>query len=77
LAVDSVIGDGGGFRPHSHRAHQLTWAIDGSFSIGAGGATWLVSARVGLWVPAGFVHDVVAEGQAFMRSLYSGLTPAR
>jgi AraC-like DNA-binding protein len=70
LAADSLLGDGGGFRSHVHPAHQLSWAIDGSLSIGAQGATWLVSARVALWVPAGVAHDVTAEQQARMRSLY-------
>ncbi|MCL3861160.1 AraC family transcriptional regulator [Actinotalea sp. K2] len=42
----------------SHPAHELLWNERGASTASVGPRVWTVTARIGLWVPAGTVHSV-------------------
>jgi AraC-like DNA-binding protein len=68
--VRALLGDGDRFARHQHSIHQLAWARDGALQIDAGDALWLLARGSALWIPAGVAHEVVAEREATMHSLY-------
>jgi len=64
------LGSRSGFARHDHRTHQLAWAASGVLTMGVGDAIWVLPRSRALWIPAGLPHDVVADGNTTMLSLY-------
>lgn len=56
--------------PHSHTRDQLLHAEDGTMMVRAENAAWLVPPGLGVWMPAGTVHEVRAITDFRMRTLY-------
>lgn len=55
---------------HSHDWVQFCYAISGVLGVYTNGGNYFAPPQWGVWIPAGVEHDVVASGQAEMRSLY-------
>jgi AraC-like DNA-binding protein len=68
--IAARLADGSGFTPHAHPAHQLAWTTGEGVRIAVGGATWMLSDRTALWIPAGLEHCVDADRSTVLRSLY-------
>jgi AraC-like DNA-binding protein len=64
LAAGSVIP------PHSHRRAQLVFAVKGAMTVQAAGSLWSLPPSHALWIPAGVVHRIRANGAVEMRTLY-------
>lgn len=56
--------------PHSHTRDQLLHAEDGTMMVRAENAAWLVPPGLGVWMPAGTMHEVRAVTDVRMRTLY-------
>jgi AraC-like DNA-binding protein/quercetin dioxygenase-like cupin family protein len=56
--------------PHSHTRDQLLHAEDGTMMVRAENAAWLVPPGLGVWMPAGTLHEVRAITDFRMRTLY-------
>jgi AraC-like DNA-binding protein/quercetin dioxygenase-like cupin family protein len=61
---------GARFEWHTHRDHQLAWALSGVLTVVTGAATWVLPPTRALWIPAELPHETLASGQATMRALY-------
>lgn len=55
---------------HSHEDHQLVWGATGDLRAVVDGVRWIVPPTVGLWVPAGCVHEVTAGPSTEFFSTY-------
>lgn len=42
---------------HSHPTHELLWNDAGVSRVSAAARTWLITPVLGLWMPAGFLHE--------------------
>ncbi|WP_405647421.1 helix-turn-helix domain-containing protein [Streptomyces uncialis] len=65
---------------HTHLFdHELLWGVSGSVTATVDGVSWTVPPTVGLWVPAGAVHEVTTgPGGDFYTTYFRGevFTPA-
>ncbi|WP_202511531.1 AraC family transcriptional regulator [Streptomyces sp. SID3343] len=46
------------WEPHRHLDHELLWGVVGSVTAVVDGVSWTVPPTVGLWLPAGALHEV-------------------
>jgi AraC-like DNA-binding protein len=58
------------FDRHAHEYHQLSWARTGLLTARTDDRTWSLPATVGLWIPAGVMHDVEATRPSDLHNLY-------
>lgn len=61
---------GGGFTPHTHAEHQLTWARSGVLTVHADGRIWVLPNNLALWIPGGLSHAIEARTPGTMFGLY-------
>ncbi len=55
---------------HQHRRGQLIYAISGLMRVRTADAQWLIPPQHALWMPAQIDHDMQAQGQVSMQTLY-------
>jgi len=55
---------------HTHRSHQLAWAVSGVLTVRSETAAWVLPPTRALWIPADVPHQTLSEGTATMRALY-------
>ncbi|WP_072805742.1 helix-turn-helix domain-containing protein [Rhodococcoides yunnanense] len=55
---------------HTHEEHNLLWGATGDLRAIVDGVRWLVPPTVGLWIPAGAVHEVTAGPSTEFFSTY-------
>lgn len=65
-----TLGHRNRFDTHQHASHQLAWASIGVLTMGVGDRTWVLPRSRALWIPADIPHDVLANGDTTMVSLY-------
>ena len=70
ISKRSSYSDGHVIKPHYHRWHQLLSASSGVVVVATPQGTWVMPPQRGMWIPAGFVHDVKILGTVSLRSLY-------
>ncbi|KRA25877.1 hypothetical protein ASD65_03510 [Microbacterium sp. Root61] len=51
-----------GWIPHAHREHELLWVDRGSVRVRVQSRVWRLSLGLALWIPAGMIHRVTADG---------------
>ena len=56
--------------PHSHRKHQLIYAISGVMVVTSAMNQWTVPPSRGIWMPCGQVHAIRCIGSVRMRSVF-------
>jgi len=56
--------------PHAHRWGQLIYAGSGVMRVRAGRTLWIVPPARAVWAPAGVEHEIWAQGDFAMRTLY-------
>ncbi len=56
--------------PHSHERCQLILAVAGAMTVRTQAGLWILPPSHALWVPAGVVHEIRANGTLEFRSLY-------
>ncbi|MDD2056919.1 helix-turn-helix transcriptional regulator [Pseudomonas sp. GD03860] len=56
--------------PHSHRKHQLIYAIEGVMVVHSALHQWTVPPSRGIWMPKGHVHWIRCIGEVKMRSVF-------
>ena len=55
--------------PHSHRQHQLIYAVRGVMVVQAEIGRWVVPPTRGIWMAAGMTHEIQCIEEVHMRSL--------
>lgn len=55
---------------HSHRRHQLIYAVEGQMMTQTSDVRWVVPAGYGFVVPADTPHRVIMKGEVHIQSLY-------
>lgn len=55
---------------HTHAEHELLWSDRGVVTMYAGGKQWTVTPGVGLWIPAGVVHEGKTRDNTDVRATY-------
>jgi AraC-like DNA-binding protein/quercetin dioxygenase-like cupin family protein len=63
------LANGSLIERHQHRRGQIMTAPSGVLTVTAGGKSYVVAGRTGLWIPAGFDHAVSVPTEAKMRNL--------
>jgi AraC-like DNA-binding protein len=56
--------------PHAHRWAQLIYAGSGVMRVRADRTLWIVPPARAVWAPAGVAHEIWAQGDFAMRTLY-------
>lgn len=56
--------------PHSHRKHQLIYAVEGVMVVHCANSQWTVPPSRGIWMPCGQVHSIRCVGTVKMRSVF-------
>ncbi|GAA1565516.1 helix-turn-helix transcriptional regulator [Leucobacter aridicollis] len=56
--------------PHSHPEHELLWTDRGVVTMLADGKQWTVTPGVGLWLPAGTLHEGSSREDTEVRTTY-------
>ncbi|MFF8817984.1 MULTISPECIES: helix-turn-helix transcriptional regulator [Leucobacter] len=56
--------------PHSHPEHELLWTDRGVVTMFADGKQWTVTPGVGLWLPAGTMHEGSSREDTDVRTTY-------
>lgn len=56
--------------PHTHKRHQLLYAVTGVVKAITPEGSWVVPPRRALWIPAGVMHEVHMDGTVSTRSAY-------
>jgi AraC-like DNA-binding protein len=56
--------------PHAHRWGQLVYAASGVMRVRAERTLWIVPPLRAIWAPAGTAHEIWAQGEFAMRTLY-------
>lgn len=69
-AMRKTFPDGSSTSMHSHRRHQLLYAVTGTMRIRTASHTWIVPPARALFMPSRMDHDVTACGTAEMCTLY-------
>jgi AraC-like DNA-binding protein len=69
-ALADRMAPGAVIPPHSHRRAQLVFAVKGTMSVRAADTVWSLPPSHALWIPAGVVHRITANGAVEMRTLY-------
>lgn len=55
---------------HSHAEHCLIWSESGAISVECDGQVWMAALGLGIWVPAGTVHRIMADGGSLLSVTY-------
>ena len=62
---------------HHHSRGQLIYAASGTMRVHVGQAAWVVTPRMGVWVPSGALHQVTASAGVSYRSVFVSPVAAR
>lgn len=65
LTTNTHLGTPGErWAPHTHAEHMLIWSDRGSINVHTADRHWVLPPGLGLWIPAGQRHEVLASTQS-------------
>jgi AraC-like DNA-binding protein len=68
----AVVDDDHHFTPHTHGNHEMLWGTTGLFTVTSNDRIWMVTAAIGIIVPAGVRHGGFGEkGSSFYQSHFA------
>ncbi|UYQ76640.1 AraC family transcriptional regulator [Glutamicibacter sp. JL.03c] len=59
---------------HSHPTHELLWNQQGVSSVSVGPKTWTITPVLGVWMPAGVLHEGAARADSVCNMSHFGIT---